>query len=503
MDGQASTTSPFDQVWQALKRRRLTALVLFGASLATIASIVSALPDLYRGTASVLIDPGSVPESFIRTPVSTELEPRLYAVTEEVLSRQNLGRLVEQHGLYAEMRQTKSENAVIERMRRDIHIEREQVQVGWGQGTTIAFQVVYHGFDRQTVAAVANDIADLYVLENSRLRERQATETTAFLKAQLDEVEARLNGQERAVNAYREARLGQLPEQQAANLATLERLYAQLRLNNENQLRAMDARSEILRRTEGEGGGVSSLSDLRRELAATRARVNDAHPDVMRLRAEIAALERQESATPAFRTGDRDQQRLRDLDAELEALRREEARLRQSTAVYEERIENVPRREQELAALTRDYAATREQYSSLVARYEEASLGETLELSNDRQFRLLDRAVPPESPAGPPRTRLLVMGLIVSLMLAAGGVVLAEQLDSSFHTIDELKGFTNVPVVGGIPRIITRGDVARGWGRAGVSTAGLLVLVSMLAVAGYLFGTGNTDLVMLMAQRGS
>lgn len=503
MEAHPQSASPFDQVWQALKRRRLTAIVLFAATFAVIASVVAALPDLYRGSATVLIDPGSVPESFIRTPVSSELEPRLYAVTEEVLSRANLSRLIETHNLYPEMRKSDSGDSVIERMRKDISIEREQVEVSWGRGTTIAFEVAYHGFDPSVVATVANELADLYVVENNRMREQQATDTTSFLRAQMEEVELRLNTQEEAVNSYREARLGELPEQQAANMATLERLNGQLRLNNEAQIRAMDRRSEIMRRIEGDGG-PSSVSDLRRELAAMRARVNDSHPDVARLRAEIAALEQQGDAAGAgTRFAGRDQQRVRQLDDELETLRREEARLRQSTQVYEERIANVPRLEQELAALTRDYTATREQYSSLVQRYEEASLAETLERHGDRQFRVLDHAVAPDSPVGPPRLRLLVMGFVVSLMLAGGGVVLAEQLDSSFHTMDELKEYTNVPVIAGIPKIIMLGDVARGWGRVGISAAGLVVLVSVLAAAGYLVGAGNTDLVMLMAQRGS
>ena len=502
--GQGGSTT--DQVWGALKRRRWLAALLFAGGFAAVASVVYSLPDYYRASASIMVNQDNAPAS-IRSSVSDELEPRLFAVTQEVTSRENLQRLIDEEGLYADLRDTKTDAALVERMRRDISIERERVEVSWGRGTTIAFTLTYQGFDRDSVASVTNRLADLYVGENTRIRTRQASQTTEFLKAQLDSAQAKLDAHERSINQYRESRLGELPEQQSANLATLERLNAQLRMNNENQLRTMERRRELAARMDAEGytsgDGVSGrLSRLRQELADLRTRYSDRHPDIVRVQAEIDGIENGSTLMAGSAPTALSSQVAR-LDGELEALRREETRLKNSTAVYEQRIANMPRREQELSALTRDYNAVREQYTELLASYEDALLAESLENRNAQEFQVMDYAVAPDKPAGPPRLRLMLMAVVLSLMLAGAGVVVAEQLDSSFHSMDELKRFTGVPVVAGIPRIITLGDLVRGWVRVGASVTAAIALLSVLVLGGYLFGSDNTALVSMMTGRSS
>ncbi|MEX0900029.1 MAG: GNVR domain-containing protein [Gammaproteobacteria bacterium] len=506
MENFGQNVSTTDQVWGALKRRRWLATLLFACAFAVIASIAYSLPDYYRGSASILINQIEGPAS-IRSSVSTDLEPRLYTVTQRVTSRDNLMRLIDEEELYPDAREKSTEHALVERMRRDISIERERVDVPWGRDSTIAFTLTYRGFDRDSVAHVTNRIAELYVGENSSIRNRQVSDAASFLKAQLDNAKTKLDERERAINAYRESRLGELPEQQSANLATLERLNAQLRMNNENQLRTMERRRELAARLDAEGystpdGSSTRVSRLRQELADLRTRYSEHHPDVIRVQAEIDGISSGSGRTSTALPSALGSQITR-LDEELEALRREESRLKNSTTVYEQRIANTPRREQELSALTRDYNAIREQYTELLASYEDALLAESLEQGNPQEFQIMDYAVAPDEPAGPPRTRLLLMGFVVSLMLAGAGVVIAEQLDSSFHSIDELKSFTGVPVVAGIPRIITLGDLVRDWVRVGASVTAAVALLSVLVVGGYLYGTDNTALVSMMTGRAS
>lgn len=501
------TGNTMDQAWAVLKRRKAIAAGLFVGAFVLAASVILTLPDMYRAGATVLINQGDVPDTFIRSPVSGESEPRLHTISQRVLSRPNLMELIDEFGLYPERRRKASPQALVDRMRRDVLVEHQRVDGPWGRGPTVSFVVEYQSFDPEVAAAVANRLATLYVEENDRLRARQASETSTFLRNQLENVKQRLDEQEGAINEYRERRLGELPEQQVMNLSTLDRLHGQLRLNGESQLRAMERRRELVRQMDAEGvssaDGGGRLSRLRAELADARARFSDRHPDVIRLQAELANLERQ-AGNPAARDGAAGplQRQLAQIDGELEGLRREETRLRQSALVYESRIENVPRREQELAVLTRDYQVTREQYGSLLERYEEATLAETLERQQDHQFQVLDPAVAPETAAAPQRMRLLAMALVLALIVGGCGVALAEQLDTSFHSMDDLRGFTGVPVVAGIPRIATFGDVARSWVRVSVSAVLAVGLVALVAIGGYAFGSGNMDLVLLLGGRG-
>ena len=75
------------------------------------------------------------------------------------------------------------------------------------------------------------------------------------------------------------------------------------------------------------------------------------------------------------------------------------------------------------------------------------------------QFRVLELRAAPNVPTAPNRCRLL---LAASRWLwpRSRAVVLAEMLDASFHSTDDLRAYTTVPVLVSIPRIVTEADPA-------------------------------------------
>ena len=95
--------SPTDQIVGGLKRRRWLATFLFAAAFAAIASVALSLPDYYRATASIFVSQDQAPAA-VRSSVSDELEPRLYAVTQQVTSRENLWQLIVDENLYEDAR---------------------------------------------------------------------------------------------------------------------------------------------------------------------------------------------------------------------------------------------------------------------------------------------------------------------------------------------------------------------------------------------------------------
>jgi len=108
--------------------------------------------------------------------------------------------------------------------------------------------------------------------------------------------------------------------------------------------------------------------------------------------------------------------------------------------------------------------------------------------------------VPPKRPTAPNRMQLVAIGALLSLALAAGLIVLAEQRDTSFHSVDDLRSFSRVPVLISIPKIVTRGDLLRR--RARVSIGALAVALGMVivAAAAWSFSHDNVDLVRLLAR---
>src|SRR5262249_41082636 len=131
------------------------------------------------------------------------------------------------------------------------------------------------------------------------------------------------------------------------------------------------------------------------------------------------------------------------------------------------------RREQEFLELSRDYEATKDQHQSLVKRYGEAQIAESMEQrQKGEQFRLLDPAVPSAQPAAPNRGRLLPMAFVLSIGLGAGVIVLAEMLDTSFHSPEQVRAFTAVPILVSIGRMVSEADRSRRRRRFRLAAAG-------------------------------
>src|SRR3989475_12946661 len=151
--------------------------------------------------------------------------------------------------LYHDLTQRVPMEGVVEMMRRDITLVLKGVEQVSGRRATVAFDLSYRGRDPGTVAQITNTLASFYVDENSKIRERQASQTAQFLKVQLEEAKKRLDEQEARVRDFRARHAGELPQQMGVNLATVERLQGQLHLNSANQLRAMDRRAALAKET--------------------------------------------------------------------------------------------------------------------------------------------------------------------------------------------------------------------------------------------------------------
>jgi protein tyrosine kinase modulator len=528
-------------------RRKWLAILTFAAPACAAISGILFLPNVYRSTATVLVDRQQVPEAFVRPTVTSALETRLQTISQEILSRSRLEALIKRFDLYADLRQRVPLEEVIEHLRGDIRLVLKSADVrGNEREATIAFTISYQGNDPSTVSAVTNTLAGFYIEENLKARERQAVGTAEFLKVQLAETKNRLDVQEQRVSAFKRRYLGELPQQMEPNLATLERLHAQLRQNADSQMRAAErkqtlssqlAEAEALLASANAGStglaasglpesrDAARLAQMKRELASLRTQFSERYPDVIRLAGEVAALEselaeansrepqaEEKSASPQAAKPSpaatpyvlRLKEALGDVQADLKVLKSEEARLRDGTAAYQGRVESAPKREQEFIELSRDYESTRELYQTLMKRHGEAQLAESMEQrQKGEQFRVIEPALPNPQPAAPSRVRLLVMAVALSLGLAVGAVVLAEHLDTSFHSVDDLRAFSPVPVLVSIPRIVTTLDLRRVRWRlrlgVGVALIGLVMIVGIT----YVVAHGNEQLVALLLRRGS
>jgi protein tyrosine kinase modulator len=173
-------------------------------------------------------------------------------------------------------------------------------------------------------------------------------------------------------------------------------------------------------------------------------------------------------------------------------------------AMYQQRIENTPRVEQELLSITRDYNTTRELYASLLKRLDEAKLADKLEQNQKAEkFKILEPAFFPDKPEAPERERLFLVALFVSLGAALGSMLLREMLDASFHDVDDLRSSVKVPVLISIPRIVTTTDLWRGRFRQGIGAVALTLSVIVIIGVMYRVVTGNENLTRTLLRSDS
>ena len=526
---------------EILRRRRMLAVLPFLFVLTAAVSLAVFLPSLWTARSLVLVNRQAIPERYVTPTVQADIEARLLTLSQEILTPERLTQIARQYALY---RNARSTDDLVDRMRKDIRIElMDQREQRGRESRSFLFTVSYTAANPVVAARVANTLSSLYIEENGRQREQAAASTSEFLGTQLRDLREKLQAQERQITTYKEKNLGELPEQKDVNLRTLERLQQQLQLAHENNRRATERR-QMLTNALGEidttvtmtatpsaaGPSVTPadtaaarLNLLRQELAMTQTRFSDRYPDVVQLKEQIrvleAKVEAEKQAAAALPKAVAGPKRVgRDLrvppenayvaslmtqldQATVEAkTSAEEIRgINGQIAFYTRRLENTPKHEQELAILTRDYDTSKELFKSLLTKRGEADMASELELrQKGENFRVIEPARLPERPAGPNRFRLLLVGLALALGASGAAVVLAEQVDTSFRRVDEIRSTLPLPVLSAIPRITTEQDRVRTLRQRRWATAAVGFGLVVVAGTSFVIAHDNQGLVTLL-----
>ncbi len=245
-------------VLRVLKSRRLLILGT-GALLAVItAAVLPLIPKKYKSEAVILIVRQAVPERYVTPTSTTDIGEQVQSMSEEVLSRTQLMGIVDDLHLYAKERQTAAPENIIEMMRKQISVKPlATTDLAPNRRDLSAFRISFSAQDPQTAQDVTSRLTSLFIQENLKNRQDQATSTASFLSSQLDNVKQKLDEQESQLRDYKMQHIGELPDQQPGNMAILGALQAQL----QNTVSAED-------RNEQQRAYLESLLNNYREFAA-------------------------------------------------------------------------------------------------------------------------------------------------------------------------------------------------------------------------------------------
>jgi polysaccharide chain length determinant protein (PEP-CTERM system associated) len=454
------------------------------------------LPNRYMAQTTILVIPQRVPEAFVRSTVTADVTERLATITQQILSRTRLERLIEEFNLYPEERKTLIMEDVIERMRRDIRVD---VATPRRNQDTSSFTVIYVGPQPRTVMLVTERISQMFVNENMEERSVQADNTSQFLQAQLDDARRRLTEHDQKLEQFRRQHAGRLPSDMQGNLQMMQSTQHQLQANAEAANRDRDrllavegAIADTLATqppapvnasadgTMPAGTATQQLEAARTALRGLELRLRPEHPDVVRtkrliaeleVKAESEALATKVSSSPDAPAGlsqsaiDRligMRREAEELRARIESRRREEERLKAQYAAFAGRLEITPTLESELTALMRDYSTIQEQYNVLLRRSEESKIAANLERRQiGEQFRVIDGARMPEKPVEPNRLKMNMMGVGAGFGLGLVIVGLLAYRDTTLHTDEDVVISLSLPVLAVIPAMVTQRERRR------------------------------------------
>jgi polysaccharide biosynthesis transport protein len=419
-------------------KHRLMVLTVTIVGAAASYLVVRNLPAIYRSEALILVDSQKIPERYVSSTVNTEAQDRLASISQEILSSTRLQKIIDNFGLYREERNNLVEEEIIELMRKDISITLEK---GWTRDRPDAFRVGFQGRNPALVTEVASQLANLFIEENLRTRERQAEGTADFIDSQLNEAKKTLDEQEAKVSKYKLEHNGDLPEQETADNAALARLQVELQGNQDAINRAqqnkimLQGTADMAEAAAGTFGNkqhsarpleVAASSDstpqrdseiLQEQYDTLIKRYRPNYPRMVALR---QVIQKQKIAEDGERVRiDNLNTQIALADREIQQRNREREGILKSMALYQSRIEQLPVREQEMAELTRDYEISKSNYKSLLDKKLAAGMASDMEKRQQgERFTMLDPPRVPEKPVSPKRPLLLAIGCTLSLAFA-------------------------------------------------------------------------------------
>lgn len=459
--------------WDLAVRRKWLILTLILLGTAIGGALAWLTVDIYRSETVILIEQQKIPEKYVSSVVGGSTAERVSTMTQQVLSRTNLQKVIEDFHLYSEVIKAQGYEAVIEELRKNIKIEtkgsKDQIE---------AFTISFAHHDPMMAMKVTAKLASEYISENIKIREQFIEGATEFLDQELVMAKESLEQKEKALSEYKMEHLGELPGQMEANLRTLDRLQLE-KTRLQESINSINARLNLLEKTiqdyeknpgltsEGQSPFPlvkvdplsSRLQELNRELVKLSSEYKESYPDIISLKIQIKAVEQELADRPRLRGEVPTNPYLvellntrKELNLQLPPLKSQLAVVTNNMKELESRLEDTPHHEQELLALERDYDNMQSHYQRLHENRINAGISGNLDRrQKGERFRILDPANLPTKPEGKPREFFIVGGVGAGAGLGFGLAFLLDLLWPTFRRSEEAEASLGLTTLGTIP----------------------------------------------------
>ena len=544
--------------------RRRSGMIILIAGTVFILGLITAFvwPPTYASSATILIEEQEIPVEMVQTTVTSYAGQRIQVISQRVMTRANLLEIMNKYDLYVDERKRETTEEVLDTMRNDIKVDMVQADVvdprsGRPMAATIAFTVGFEGENPVLVQKVANELTTLYLNENLRTRTEKTEETREFIAAEAERLNTEIQRLEAALSAFKEKNIGLLPESRDLVTQQIQRTQTEIdnitdqirsaketRVYLQGQLAVLDpyitddatnpaTRLQALRtqyislysryspdhpdvlRTkreiaalEKQVGVVDTTADELAELEAMRVKLDkakqtysDEHPDIKNLNRQIAALEKElqkpasvsrkayadvNPSNPAYINLS---SQLEAQDIQIKLLTERQGKLKQKIAEYEDRLLQMPKVEAEYRTLARDYENTTIRYRELKSKQMTAEVAQAMEKERKgEKFTLIDPPILPEEPVSPNRPAIIFLSLVLALGAGIGSAAAAESMDSAVRGAKGVISILNTAPLAVIPYLASQEDIGRERKRRWLIIAGVITgIIVILLLINFLY----------------
>src|SRR5690348_3460854 len=442
--------------------------------------VARVLPARYVSQTLVLVQPPSVPDTIVPSMDTTTMNQKLASLKQQLLSRSSLEPVIRQNGLYSKDISKKPMDQLVARLQQSIEVTAIAPLAETQSRDLPGFSVSVTLDDAHKAQDVCTQITSMFIQASNGDTIQQSQQVTQFLTEQLAQSKAQLDAQDAKLAAFKSRYLGSLPDDKQTNLNLLTELNTQLDATSEALARAQQdktfaesmlqqqlAAADTAQTGQGPNTLEQQLASLKTQLATERETYKDDYPDVIKTKADIAALEKQ-IALAAASKGETAVAKTTVESSQATALRaqihgyeqvisektREQEDLKSQIKLYESRIQQTPEVEQEYTELTRGRQTANDSYNALLREQGQAQMsGELNRQQQGQYFHVLDPASLPSKPTFPNKLLFTAGGLAGGLGLGLGLTFFFELKDTSFKTERDVEFTLRLPVLALIPAV--------------------------------------------------
>jgi len=517
--------------YMKIARRRLRVILLpaiIGAALGYVVTLF--LTPEYTSESLILIERPTVPENLVPAVTTDDLFTRLATMEEQIESRSRLQPLIERYDLYKSQRKASMEEAIDE-MRKAIKVKEQTFQDTNTRNNSKqpipGFSVDFTADNPRMAQQICTELISMFMSENLHQHEQAAKGTTEFLSNQLAEAKRALDDQDAKLADFKSKNLGALPNDTQANLQVLASLNTQLvaisdQINRAQQNRAyeqtllaeQESQWKSMAASPGSSDAMALMQDqlgkLKDQLAIDQARYTDDYPDVVKLKKDIAQLQKEidapsqpaaaaapagaesgsASSTTAAKPGPAEpvhvagpgtvptvtQAPSTPTPASIQQLRatlkqddifinqktREQEKLQKQVKGYEARLQVSPAVEQEYNKLSLGHDAALKFYDTLLASHDQSQMSVNMETQQlGETFTILDSPDLPQEPSFPVWWQFILGGLGAGLAIGVVTASIFELGDKSLRDEGDIEFYLGLPTLALVPSIGSENGAAR------------------------------------------